>query len=101
MGRPCRSSPPSRAASPDGCPDRAVWTINPPCIGVDAEGMDAPDVLVVDDDPDIRAMLGFTLGGEFNVRFAASGSDAIEQLATRPPDAMILDVMMPDVDGYD
>ena len=63
--------------------------------------MDAPDVLVVDDDPDIRAMLGFTLGGEFNVRFASNGVDAIEQLATRPPDAMILDVMMPDVDGYD
>ena len=63
--------------------------------------MDAPDVLVVDDDPDIRAMLGFTLGGEFNVRFASNGVDAIEQLAIRPPDAMILDVMMPDVDGYD
>ena len=63
--------------------------------------MDAPVVLVVDDDPDIRAMLGFTLGGEFNVRFASTGVDAIEQLATNPPDAMILDVMMPDVDGYD
>ncbi len=63
--------------------------------------MDALDVLVVDDDPDIRAMLGFTLGGEFNVRFASTGGDAIEQLATSPPDAMILDVMMPDVDGYD
>jgi DNA-binding response OmpR family regulator len=63
--------------------------------------MDAPDVLVVDDDPDIRAMLGFALGGEFSVRFASTGVDAIDQLATRPPDAMILDVMMPDVDGYD
>ena len=63
--------------------------------------MDVPDVLVVDDDPDIRAMLGFTLGGEFNVRFAASGAEAIEQLASRPPDAMILDVMMPDIDGYE
>jgi DNA-binding response OmpR family regulator len=63
--------------------------------------MDAPEVLVVDDDPDIRAMLGFSLGGEFNVRFAAGGREAIEQLATRPPVAMVLDVMMPDVDGYD
>ncbi len=58
-------------------------------------------MLVVDDDPDIRAMLGFTLGSEFNVRFASNGVDAIEQLATNPPHAMILDVMMPDVDGYD
>ena len=63
--------------------------------------MDAPDVLVVDDDPDIRAMLGYTLGGEFTVRFATGGLDAIEQLTTDPPAAMILDVMMPGVDGYD
>ncbi|MFL6203931.1 MAG: response regulator transcription factor [Acidimicrobiales bacterium] len=63
--------------------------------------MDAPDVLVVDDDPDIRAMLGFSLGGEFNVRFATGGQQAIDELAARPPAAMILDVMMPDVDGYD
>jgi DNA-binding response OmpR family regulator len=63
--------------------------------------MEPPDVLVVDDDPDIRAMLGFTLGGEFNVRFAAGGNEAIEALATDPPDAMILDLMMPGVDGYD
>jgi DNA-binding response OmpR family regulator len=62
--------------------------------------MDAPDVLVVDDDPDIRAMLGFSLGGEFNVRFASGGVEAIEALASEPPDAMILDVMMPDCDGY-
>lgn len=65
------------------------------------DASDAPDVLVVDDDPDIRAMLGFTLGDEFNVRFASGGSEAIDALATRPPAAMILDVMMPDVDGYD
>ncbi len=63
--------------------------------------MHRPDVLVVDDDPDIRAMLGYALGGEFNVRFATNGTDAIEQLATNPPDAMVLDVMMPAVDGFD
>src|SRR5688572_24878730 len=63
--------------------------------------MDVPDVLVVDDDPDIRAMLGYTLGGEFNVRFASGGAEALEVLANEPPDAMILDVMMPEVDGYD
>ncbi|MGH9275418.1 MAG: response regulator transcription factor [Acidimicrobiales bacterium] len=60
-----------------------------------------PDVLVVDDDPDIREMLGFTLGTEFSIRYASSGSDAIEQLTLRPPAAMVLDVMMPGIDGYD
>jgi len=63
--------------------------------------MEPPEVLVVDDDPDIRAMLGFTLGDEFLVRFASGGLEALEELARRPPAAMILDVMMPDVDGYD
>ena len=69
--------------------------------GVDPVRMHAPEVLVVDDDPDIRAMLGYTLGAEFNVRFATNGIDAIDELATNPPDAMILDVVLPGVDGYD
>jgi two-component system OmpR family response regulator len=61
----------------------------------------APDVLVVDDDPDIREMLGFTLGSEFSIRYAANGGEAIEELTLRPPAAMVLDVMMPGIDGYD
>ena len=63
--------------------------------------MHVPDVLVVDSDPDIRAMLGYTLGAEFNVRFASTGFDAIEQLAVNPPDAMILDLLVPGGNGYD
>lgn len=63
--------------------------------------MERADVLVVDDDPDIRAMLGYALGGEFSVRFASSGLEAIDILASSPPDAMVLDVMMPGVDGYE
>jgi two-component system response regulator ResD len=69
--------------------------------GVDLPGMQAPDVLIVDDDSDIRAMLRFALGGEFCIRFASNGNDALHELATRPPAAMILDVVMPAVDGYD
>ena len=63
--------------------------------------MDTPAVLVVDDDPDIRAMLAFALGDEFDVRFASGGEEAIAALAAEPPDAMVLDLMMPEVDGYD
>lgn len=62
---------------------------------------DAADVLIVDDDPDIRTMLGFTLGNEFSIRFATNGTEAIEALTERPPAAMLLDVMMPGIDGYD
>jgi DNA-binding response OmpR family regulator len=63
--------------------------------------MTAPDVLIVDDDADVRAMLAFALGDEFSLRFAANGTDALEVLATNPPEAMLLDVMMPTIDGYD
>lgn len=60
-----------------------------------------PELLIVDDDPIVREMLGLTLGDEFAVRFAATGGAAIELLAERPPAAMLLDVTMPGVDGYD
>src|SRR3990170_3938832 len=46
-------------------------------------------------------MLGFTLGAEFTIRYASSGGAAIEELTLRPPAAMVLDVMMPGIDGYD
>jgi DNA-binding response OmpR family regulator len=62
--------------------------------------MGAPEILIVDDDPDIRAMLGFTLGEEFEVRFASTGAGALEELSLRAPAAMLLDVMLPDLDGY-
>lgn len=63
--------------------------------------MHVPDVLVVDSDPDICAMLGYTLGAEFHVRFASTGIAAIEQLAINPPDAMVLDLLIPGGDGVD
>jgi CheY-like chemotaxis protein len=59
------------------------------------------DVLVVDDDADIRTMLGYALGRDLAVRFASSGSEAIEALAEQAPAAMVLDLMMPGIDGYD
>lgn len=58
-------------------------------------------MLIVDDDPVMREMLGVVLSDEFVVRYASTGGDAIEALTARPPDAMLLDVTMPGVDGYD
>ena len=59
------------------------------------------DVLVVDDDADIRAILVFTLeDAGFDVREAADGAEAVAALQARPPDCLVLDVMMPGVDGF-
>jgi two-component system response regulator MprA len=59
------------------------------------------DVLVVDDDPDIRGLLAFTLEDEgHDVRVAGDGEAALEALTVQPPDCMVLDLMMPGLDGF-
>ena len=59
------------------------------------------DVLVVDDDADIRAILVFTLeDAGFQVREAADGAEAVAVLKSHAPDCLVLDVMMPGVDGF-
>jgi DNA-binding response OmpR family regulator len=61
-------------------------------------------VLIVDDDPEIRHVVGQILTDEgYRVEQAANGRDVVDRLATSRelPDIMLLDLMMPDVDGYD
>lgn len=61
-----------------------------------------PDVLVVDDDPTIRLLARETLEqAGFTVVEAENGEEALASFAARPPDLMLLDVMMPGIDGYD
>ena len=58
------------------------------------------EVLVVDDDASIRTMLAFVFEDEgFSVIEAADGGEALDVLRTEPPALMVLDLMMPDVDG--
>ena len=59
------------------------------------------EVLVVDDEPEIRQILSYLL--EFaghEVRTAADGEEAVAALVERAPDCVILDVMMPKLDGF-
>jgi DNA-binding response OmpR family regulator len=59
-------------------------------------------VLVVDDDASVRAMLGYLLQDEgYEVREAADGAEAITALTVDAPDCMVLDLMMPNVDGVE
>jgi CheY-like chemotaxis protein len=59
-------------------------------------------VLVVDDEPSIAnlAKVKLTNGG-FDVTTAHSGEEALERVASDPPDVMVLDVMMPGMDGWE
>jgi len=65
----------------------------------------APDgsrLLVVDDDPDVRDSLGRALRcAGYAVTTAVHGADALDSLARRPVDLIVLDVLMPIVDGLD
>lgn len=59
-------------------------------------------VLIVDDDPDIRHVLEIYLEKEgFEIISAAGGVEAVNLLDQNSPDLIILDVMMPGLDGYD
>jgi putative two-component system response regulator len=58
-------------------------------------------ILVVDDVPENIGMLAEILGSEYRVIFASNGPDAIALAKSQPPDLILLDVMMPGMDGYD
>ena len=56
---------------------------------------------MVDDDPTIRDLLVDALEGEgYVVASAANGAEALEQAAKTAPDAILLDLMMPVMDGW-
>ncbi|MFP5299483.1 MAG: diguanylate cyclase domain-containing protein, partial [Actinomycetota bacterium] len=56
-------------------------------------------VLVVDDDADLRALAEIQLGERFEVLTADSGSACLELAAEKAPDVILLDMMMPGMDG--
>ena len=58
-------------------------------------------IVVVDDEPSIRELLVASLHfAGFEVNTAASGSEAIEVIEKIQPDLIVLDVMLPDIDGF-
>jgi two-component system cell cycle response regulator len=60
-----------------------------------------PTILVVDDDASIGTILKTVLGGSgFRTLCAPTGREALETLATHPVDLVLLDLMLPDMEGY-
>jgi two-component system OmpR family response regulator len=67
-----------------------------------AEGDRIPKVLVVDDEPNIRELVEVAL--KFHgcaVSVCATGKEALHQAEAYEPDLMVLDVMLPDMDGFE
>ena len=67
----------------------------------DGEARQKCRLLYVDDDPDIReiAAMALDLDGGFEVHTADCGAAAVEKARSSPPDIILLDVMMPGMDG--
>jgi CheY-like chemotaxis protein len=59
-------------------------------------------IMVVDDNPDIITIVRTILEGKgFNVLSASSGPECLELLKTQKPDLIVLDIMMPEMDGLE
>lgn len=86
--------------------EQALLAAAPPTQRIKAEAQAAPQatrsVLVVDDNPTIRKLVGLTLQrAGFRVAEAQDGREALEVIAAQGnPDLIVLDVLMPDMDGY-
>jgi two-component system nitrogen regulation response regulator NtrX len=65
------------------------------------DNISMPSVLIVDDEPNIRRMVGALLGAEgFDVRDAADGASGLARAKDAEPDVILLDLMMPgELDG--
>lgn len=60
-----------------------------------------PTVLVVDDAPSNLALISAILKFDYTVKAANHGQKALDLCAQEPPDLILLDIVMPDIDGYE
>src|SRR5699024_2351038 len=60
-----------------------------------------PTILIVDDEQQMRRMLKLYLRHEFELKEAENGQEAVEILKTNTIDLVLLDIMMPEMDGIE
>ncbi len=93
----------STLAQPRTAPPAAVRRASLELDGDNAASDDAaPSVLIVEDEQDLQDLLRYNLGREgYRVRTAATGEDALQQIRTQAPDLVLLDLMLPGIDGLE
>ena len=61
-----------------------------------------PKILIVDDEPDVVQLIEYNLkSAGYDVLTSTDGQDALQQARASSPDLIILDLMLPEVDGLD
>jgi PleD family two-component response regulator len=69
--------------------------------GMDAAQWGRPHILAIDDTPINLAVLVKALRDEFSVQLASSGAEGLALASASPPQLVLLDIMMPGMDGYE
>ncbi|MFC1956705.1 response regulator [Chloroflexota bacterium] len=57
-------------------------------------------ILVADDELNIRLLVGNLLGGDYDVLKASNGAEALDLARRQKPGLILMDIMMPNMDGY-
>jgi len=70
-------------------------------MGLSTLNVDRPRVLVADDDPATILIISNALKDEFEVIRAATGGEVLDRVAANDIDLVLLDVLMPGIDGFD
>jgi two-component system response regulator AtoC len=63
--------------------------------------LETPDILIIDDDADLRRVLLLLLEKKYKVAAVASGKEALALLKTRKPRLILLDITMPEMSGIE
>ena len=96
---------PSRAQASAGTTPAALTTTSTrPALSASAESKKAqrPTILIVDDTADNLTLLSQLLKDEYRVRLAHNGAKALSICTSdNPPDLVLLDIMMPEMDGFE
>ena len=61
---------------------------------------DTKFILVVEDDPILKNLLGHTLAGKYQTLYASDGNEALTLLEQNEPVLVLLDLMLPTMDGF-
>ena len=64
--------------------------------------MNKAEILVIDDEPQIRKLLEITLeSNDYKVWLAETGKEGVIMAANHPPELIILDIGLPDINGHE
>jgi len=60
-----------------------------------------PSILIADDTPANLELLGYLLGADYQIFLAVTGQEAVERALAHRPDLILMDVLMPGMDGFE